>query len=118
MERRLGAPYGPHAGTAGHWRDCARGRGSLPELVTTWGDEGYKAVAYEKLTGVLITAVKELTAATDTQQQHIAALEARLAALERTAETRQPARDGCPSPACQTAGRSLGGCFWSGWFSD
>jgi trimeric autotransporter adhesin len=62
----------------------------FPELVTTWGDEGYKAVAYEKLTGVLITAVKELTAATDTQQ-HIAALEARLAALEQTAETRQPA---------------------------
>jgi Chaperone of endosialidase len=63
----------------------------FPELVTTWGDEGYKAVSYEKLTGVLIAAVKELKADRDTQQQHIVALEARLAALEQTAETRQPA---------------------------
>jgi hypothetical protein len=47
-------------------------------------------VSYEKLTGVLIAAVKELKGETDTQQ-HIAALEARLATLERTAETRQTA---------------------------
>jgi hypothetical protein len=56
----------------------------FPELVTTWGDDGYKAVAYDKLTGVLLAAVKELKAEADTQQQHIAALEARLAALEQT----------------------------------
>jgi len=48
-------------------------------------------VAYEKLTGVLIAAVKELKAATDIQQQHIATLEARLATLEQTARTSQPA---------------------------
>ncbi len=55
----------------------------LPELVTRLGDDGY-AVAYEKLTGVLIAAVKELKVDTDAQQQHIAALEARLATLEQT----------------------------------
>jgi hypothetical protein len=62
----------------------------FPELVTTWGDEGYKAVAYEKLTGVLIAAVKELKAEKDTQQQHIVALETRLAAMEQTVAAPQP----------------------------
>jgi Chaperone of endosialidase len=46
----------------------------FPELVIT-GPDGYKAVAYGKLTAVLITAVKELDAA-------MAAQEARLTALE------------------------------------
>jgi hypothetical protein len=32
----------------------------FPELVTTWGDEGYKAVDYGRLTGVLIEAIREL----------------------------------------------------------
>jgi Chaperone of endosialidase len=45
----------------------------FPELITTWGTEGYKAVAYEKLTGVLLVAVKELKALTDTQQQQLSA---------------------------------------------
>ena len=45
----------------------------FPELITTWGAEGYKAVAYEKLTGVLLAAVKELKALTDTQQQQLSA---------------------------------------------
>jgi hypothetical protein len=61
----------------------------FPELVTTWGEDGYKAVAYEKLTGVLLAAVKELKAETDAQQQRIAAMEERLAALERRAGTPQ-----------------------------
>jgi hypothetical protein len=63
----------------------------FPELVTTWGDEGYKAVEYGKLTGVLIEAVKELRAEKDAQivalrtekDGQIAALEARLAILEQ-----------------------------------
>lgn len=47
----------------------------FPELVVT-NSKGYKAVAYSKLTPVLIEAVKELKAEKD-------ALEARLAALEQ-----------------------------------
>jgi hypothetical protein len=57
----------------------------FPELVTTWG-AGYKAVDYGKLSGVLIEAVKELQATTEaqlaTQGAHIAALQARVEALE------------------------------------
>jgi hypothetical protein len=57
----------------------------FPELVTTWG-EGYKAVDYGKLSGVLIEAIKELQATTEaqfaTKEAHVAALEARLAAME------------------------------------
>lgn len=34
----------------------------FPELVSTWGEAGYKAVDYGRLTGVLIEAVKELKA--------------------------------------------------------
>jgi len=34
----------------------------FPELVTTWGDENYRAVDYGRLTAVLIEAVKELKA--------------------------------------------------------
>jgi hypothetical protein len=51
----------------------------FPELVSSSGKEGYKAVAYGNLTGVLIEAVKELRAEKDAQ---IAALESRLAKLE------------------------------------
>jgi hypothetical protein len=57
----------------------------FPELVTTWG-EGYKAVDYGKLSGVLIEAIKELQANTEaqfaTKEARIAALETRLAAVE------------------------------------
>src|SRR5438046_2383877 len=45
----------------------------FPELVIT-GPDGYKAVAYDKLTAVLTAAVQELDTTTD----------ARLAALEQT----------------------------------
>jgi len=38
----------------------------FPELVTTWGDENYRAVDYGRLTAVLIEAVKELR--TDMQE--------------------------------------------------
>ncbi len=86
----------------------------FPELVTTWGTEGYKAVAYEKLTSVLIAAAKELKAATDAQQQHIVALEARLAALERAAEI--PQTSGRLSFMSLSAGWPLfGGLLLAGW---
>jgi hypothetical protein len=49
------------------------------ELVIT-GPGGYKAVTYDKLTAVLITAVKELDAA-------MAAQEARLRALEQVSRS-------------------------------
>src|SRR5262249_49027981 len=55
----------------------------FPELVMTWGEEHYKAVDYGRLTGVLVEAVKELKVTTETQQQRIVALEARLTALEQ-----------------------------------
>ena len=80
----------------------------FPELVTTWGNEGYEAVAYEKLTGVLIAAVKELKAETDTQQQHILALEARLATMEQTVAAPQPLGR-LSFSSLSPAGRSLGG---------
>ncbi len=58
----------------------------FPELVTTWGDEDYRAVDYGRLTGVLIEAVKELRAEKDAEiaamKQQNADLEERVAALE------------------------------------
>jgi hypothetical protein len=51
----------------------------FPELVTSWGDKSYKAVAYGKFTAVLIEAVRELRAEKEAQ---IAALEARLTTKE------------------------------------
>ncbi len=51
----------------------------LPELVTTWGDESYRAVDYGRLTAVLIEAVKE-------QQKQIEELKTRLAAVEKSPE--------------------------------
>jgi len=50
----------------------------LPELVNT-GDDGYKAVAYDKFTAVLIEAVKELKAEKDALERRVAALETVLA---------------------------------------
>ena len=54
----------------------------FPELITAWGKEGYKAVAYEKLTGVLLAAVKELKAAMDAQHQELGAHARQLADLK------------------------------------
>jgi hypothetical protein len=47
----------------------------FPELVTTWGDEDYKAVDYGRLAGVLIEAAKELKAENEALKQRIEALE-------------------------------------------
>jgi hypothetical protein len=51
----------------------------FPELVTTWGDEGYKAVDYGRLTGVLIEAAKELKAENLALKQRIEVLEKAMA---------------------------------------
>jgi hypothetical protein len=47
----------------------------FPELVTTWGEDAYRAVDYGRLTGVLIEAVKELKAENDALRERIEALE-------------------------------------------
>ena len=49
----------------------------FPELVTTWGDEDYKAVDYGRFTAVLVEAVRELTDENATLRQRMEALEAR-----------------------------------------
>jgi hypothetical protein len=47
----------------------------FPELVTTWGDEHYRAIDYGRLTVALIEAIKELKAENIALQQRIEALE-------------------------------------------
>ena len=55
----------------------------FPELVVSRGEENYKAVAYGRMSAVLLEAIKELKAQREAQQQRINSLEARLAALEQ-----------------------------------
>jgi hypothetical protein len=100
----------------------------FPELVTTWGEDGYKAVAYDKLTGVLLAAVKELKAETDAQQQHIqelkaetdaqqqhiTALEARLAALEQHMAAHRGSLFRLSSASLTAGGPLLGGLVMLG----
>lgn len=50
----------------------------FPELVTTWGDEGYKAVDYGRLTGVLIEAIREVKEENQMLKQRLDTLEAAL----------------------------------------
>jgi hypothetical protein len=84
----------------------------FPELVTTWG-EGYKAVDYGKLSGVLIEAIKELQATTAaqlaTKETHIATLEARLAEMEG----RLVAMEGTIAAAGHAAARRGSPVQWS-----
>jgi hypothetical protein len=47
----------------------------FPELVTTWGDENYRAVDYGRLSAVLIEAVKELQVKNSELESRIAELE-------------------------------------------
>jgi hypothetical protein len=47
----------------------------FPELVTTWGDEHYRAVDYGRLAAVLIEAVKELKAENQALQKRVEVLE-------------------------------------------
>ena len=46
----------------------------FPELVTTWGDENYRAVDYGRLSGVLIEAIKDLKAENDEMKKELAEL--------------------------------------------
>jgi hypothetical protein len=47
----------------------------FPELVTTWGDEGYRGVDYNRFTGVLLEAIKELKSENEAFKGKIKALE-------------------------------------------
>jgi hypothetical protein len=47
----------------------------FPELVSTWGDDDYRAVDYGRMTGILIEAIKELRAENRNLQERIEALE-------------------------------------------
>jgi len=58
----------------------------FPELVTRWGDQGYRAVDYGRLTGVLIEAIKELRAEKEAQ---IKPLESPIVAQEQQIATLQ-----------------------------
>ena len=49
----------------------------FPELVTTWGEEGYKAIDYGRLAAVLVEAIKELQAENGVLTRRIAAVEGR-----------------------------------------
>ena len=45
----------------------------FPELVTTWGDAGYRAIDYGRLTAVLVEAIKQLRAEAEALKQSIQA---------------------------------------------
>jgi hypothetical protein len=49
----------------------------FPELVTTWGEEKYRAVDYGRMTAVLIEAIKELKAENEGLKKRIEVLEAK-----------------------------------------
>ncbi len=51
----------------------------FPELVTTWGDEGYKSIDHGRLTAVLIQAIRELKSDNQSLSQRTESLELRLA---------------------------------------
>ena len=57
----------------------------LPELVTT-GEDGYKSIQYNKLTAVLVEAMKEMNAKTVALEKENASLRKRLASLEKMSE--------------------------------
>jgi hypothetical protein len=49
----------------------------FPELVTTWGEEAYKAIDYGRLAAVLVEAIKELQAENAVLTQRLEAVEGR-----------------------------------------
>jgi hypothetical protein len=46
----------------------------FPELITTWGDEGYRGIDYNRFTGVLLEAIKELKAENEVFKEEIKVL--------------------------------------------
>jgi hypothetical protein len=50
---------------------------AFPELVSSWGDEGYKTVDYGRLSAILIEAVKHLKSENDSLKSRLDALEQR-----------------------------------------
>lgn len=58
----------------------------FPELVTTWGDQGYRAVDYGRLTAVLLEAIKELHADNQALNQRVEQLHADNQALTQRVE--------------------------------
>ena len=83
----------------------------FPELVSTTGDDGYKGVEYDKLTAILVEAVKELNAENKE-------LRAQLEALEQAAgidgNTAEPMTSGTFSPWYFLSGLVLGGLVLGG----
>jgi hypothetical protein len=68
-----------------------------PELVSTWHEEGYKAVDYGRLTALLVEAIKELKAKNED-------LERRVEALEESIGT--PQKGSAPSAAAAQRSKS------------
>ncbi len=65
----------------------------FPELVSTWGDEEYRAVDYGRFTAVLLEAVKELLAANATLEKRVEALEKTVGSSRGSRGGRQSAQD-------------------------
>lgn len=53
----------------------------FPELITTWGDKSYLGIDYERLTGVLVEAIKELKAQNESYGQEIKELKEAIAKM-------------------------------------
>ena len=58
----------------------------LPELVTTWGDQKYRAVDYGRLTAVLVEATKQLANENSALRTENASISKRLDELQRKVE--------------------------------
>lgn len=83
----------------------------FPELVSTWGDDGYKAVAYGNMTAVLIEAVKELNAENKDLQARLGDLE-QAAGIDGT--TAEPMSSGILNPWFLLSGLAMAGLVLGG----
>jgi hypothetical protein len=62
----------------------------FPELVSAWDEQGYKAVDYGRLTGVLVEAIKELKAKNESLERRLEALEKLLGAAPNNGTRDEP----------------------------